>query len=177
MSVTSLRNLPPFYGPDSGNNSQSAKFAGLAERLRERTNTNANGPQATSIQDKPVAHDYAVTKQGEGVVRAGYADPTDASHVQSAFAQALRANGVAGGSPTSGNSGSQGNQSSRGTALYRLVSQMGNSDPSTSALLKSWNSIMQSGRDAGDAGAGALQDSLRSEPSVLESGSSLHLTA
>jgi hypothetical protein len=177
MSVTSLRNLQPFYSPDSGNNSLSAKFAGLAERLRERTNTNANGSQATSIQGTPVAHDYAVTKVGEGVVQAGYADPADASHVQSALAQALRANGVAGGSPTSGTSGSQGNQSSRGTALYRLVSQMGNSDPSTSALLESWNSIMQGGRDAGDVWAGALQGSLRSDASVFESGSSLHLTA
>jgi len=128
--------------------------------LRERTTTTAAGSQVTSIQ-------------GNAVAQAGYADPADGSHVQSAFAQALRANGAAGRSPTSGTSGSQGNQSSRGTALYRLVSQMGNSDPSTSALLESWNSIMQSA----DAGAGAFQGSLRSEAPVFESGHSLHLTA
>jgi hypothetical protein len=172
MSVTSL--LPPFYGPDPGSNAQGA---GRAERLRERTSTTTNGSLATSIEGKPVTRDSALTKEGGGVVQAGYADPADASHLQSAFAQALRANRVAGGSATSGTSGSQGNQSSRGTALYRLVSRMGNSDPSTSALLKSWNSIMQSGREGGDAETGALQSSLQSEASAFESGNSFHLTA
>jgi hypothetical protein len=49
---------------------------------------------------------------------------------------------------TSRSSGLVGARSPTGTALYALVSGMGNSDPATSALLSSWNNIMQTPNSA-----------------------------
>ena len=134
MSVTSVlpgRSTP--YGPVSNNNSQSAKFAGRAQQSQEKPAAQADGPQA------------------------GYADPIDVSQFHSALAQALRADGTTAAGSTSGTSESDGNPSSVGIALYQRISQIGNSEPSTSELLRSWNSIMQSGQDPGDAGAATLQ--------------------
>jgi len=71
------------------------------------------------------------------------------------FAQA---NGAAAGRSTSRSSGAGGGQPSTGAALYKLVSQMGNNDPSTSALLRNWNSIMQTG-DVGSEAGGATEPS------------------
>jgi hypothetical protein len=45
-------------------------------------------------------------------------------------------------------SGSVSTRVSTGTALYALVSGMGNSDPATTALLSSWNDIMQTPNSA-----------------------------
>jgi hypothetical protein len=53
---------------------------------------------------------------------------------------------------------------------------MGDSDLSTSALLRSWNSIMQSGQDGGNARAATLQTLLPNEAPAPESGG-LDLTA
>jgi hypothetical protein len=172
VSVTSLLpGLPPSYGPYSGNNSQSAKLTALAKLLQEKAPTRADGSRATSIQVEP-----AVKKDGKGMARVEYADPADVSHLQSALAQALRANEATAGRATGGTTGSDGSRSSSGTALYELVSQMGNSDPSTAALLRSWNSIMQTGQVAEDTGAAALQGWSQIEAPAFESGS-LNLTA
>jgi hypothetical protein len=97
------------------------------------------------------------------------ADPTDGGEFQSALAQALRADGAGASGSTSGAAESGDSQRSAGIALYKRISQIGNSEPSPSELLKSWNSIMQSGQDADDQGAGVLQALLRSGASPFGS--------
>jgi hypothetical protein len=145
MSVTSvLTDRPTPYRPVSGNNSQSAKFAAPAKQAQENPATRA--------------------------VEAGYADPTDVSQFQSTLEQALRADGATASGSTSGTSESDGSQSSAGIALYKRVSQIGNGEPSASELLRSWNNIMQSGQDAGDAGAATLQALLQSGAPAFGSG-------
>jgi hypothetical protein len=135
MSVTSVvPDRPTPYQPISGNNSQRGKFAAVAKQSQETPATQT----------------------------AGYADPTDVSQFQSALEQALRADGAASAGSTSTTSEVDGSQSSAGIALYKRVSQIGNSEPSASELLRSWNNIMQSGQDAGDAGAATLQAFLQS---------------
>jgi hypothetical protein len=179
MSVVSLGNLPALYSPDSGNISHSTKFAGVTERSRDNTTTDTNGSQLTSISREPVARDFAIEERNRSAAQANSADTVDTNHAQSAFARALRENAVAGrSSPASANPGSQGNQSARGgTALYRLVSQMGNTNPSISTLLNSWNSVMQIGQDAEEAGARTPQRWLQSDAPSFAPGSVLHLTA
>jgi hypothetical protein len=177
MSVTLvLPGLPPSYGPLSDNNSQSAKFIARAEQLRQKTTTQAAGSQEASIQVTGATQGIAVMKDGKGMLEAGYADPTDVSQFQSTLVQALRMAAATAGSSTSGASASDGSQSSIGTALYKRISQMGDSDPSTSALLRSWNSIMQSRQDGGNAGAATLHTLLPNESPAFESGG-LDLTA
>ena len=153
MSVTSvLSSLPPSYGPLSGSISRNAKVA------------------AGTTQD------IAAIKAGKSPAEAGYADPTEVSLFQNALAGHSRADGAIPGRPGSGNSAQNGTRSSSGTSLYELVSRMGNNDPSTAALLRSWNSIMQTGQDAGGAGASTLQTSLQYEVPAFET-STFHLTA
>ena len=155
MSVTSVSSsLLPSYGPLSGSTSRNAKVA------------------AGSTQDIAALQLQA----GKNPVEAGYADPTEVSQFQNAWAGALRADGAIPGRPGSGNSAQNGTRSSSGTSLYKLVSRMGNNDPSTAALLRSWNSIMQTGQDAGDGGAFTLQASLQYEVPAFET-STFHLTA
>lgn len=154
MSVTLvLPGLPPSYGPLSGNNSQSAKVGARAEQLQRETTTQAVGSQRAGTR---ATQGSAVTKGGNDELEAGYADPANVNQFQSALLQA-RITGATAASSAGGTSASNSNQSSIGTALYKRISQMGGTDPSTSALLRSWNSIMQSGQDPGDAGAATLQ--------------------
>jgi hypothetical protein len=137
MSVTSvLPDRPTPYHPISGNNSQG-KFA-------------------------PLAPDRVAPTDRQGTVEAGYAGPTDVSQFQSALAQALRADEATASGSTSTTSESDGTQSSGGIALYKRVSQIGNNESSPSELLRSWNSIMQSGQDPGDTGTATLQALLQS---------------
>ena len=139
MSVTSVvPDRPTPYRPISGNAPQRGKFA------------------------TALSPDRAAPTDRQGTVAAGYADPTDVSQFESALAQALRADETTASGPTSTTSEPDVNQSSAGIALYRRVSQIGNSEPSASELLRSWNSIMQSGQEPGDAGAATLQALLRS---------------
>jgi hypothetical protein len=146
MSVTSvLPDRPTPYNPVSGSNSQRAKFATLAP-------------------------DRAAATDRQGTVAAGYADPTDVGQFQSALEQALRADEATASGSTSGTSESDGNQSSAGLALYKRISQIGNSEPSASELLKSWNSIMQSGQDPGETGSATLQALLQSGAPAFRSG-------
>jgi hypothetical protein len=146
MSVTSvLPNRPTPYHPVSGNKPQGGKFA-------------------------PLAPDRAAPTDRQNTAEAGYADPTDARQFQSALEQARRADEATASGSTSGTSESDGSQSSAGIALYKRVSQIGNSEPSTSELLRSWNNIMQSGQDPGETGSATLQALLRSGTSALGSG-------
>ena len=139
MSVTSvLPDRPTPYPLISGNTPQRGKFAST------------------------LAPDRAAPTDRQGTVAAGYADPSDASQFESALAQALRTDETTASGSTSTTSEPDVSQSSAGIALYRRVSQIGNSEPSASELLRSWNSIMQSGQDPGDAGAATLQALLRS---------------
>jgi hypothetical protein len=106
----------------------------------------------------------AVTRDGPDTVEAGELDSADVGQFQSTFAEALRADGTTARKSTSGapGSGDDGGQSSAGIALYKRVSQIGNNESSPSALLKSWNSIVQGGsQDGGDAAAATLQAHLQ----------------
>jgi hypothetical protein len=141
MSVTSvLADRPTPYRPISATSAPGAKFAPTAKQ-------SGGSPPIQPVE-------------------AGYADPADVSQYQSALEQALRADGATAANSTSGASESQGGQSSAGIALYKRVSQIGNSEPSASELLKSWNSIMQSGQDGDDAGAATLKAFLQSGASA-----------
>ena len=138
MSVTSvLPDRPTPYHPISGNSPQRGKFATLSP-------------------------DRAAPTDRQGTVEAGYVDPTDVSQFQSALAQALRAHGATASGLTSGTSESDSSQSSAGIALYKRISQIGNSESSSSELLRSWNSIMQSGQEPGETGTATLQALLQS---------------
>jgi hypothetical protein len=108
----------------------------------------------------PTAKFAAPAKPSQATPTPQAADPTDASQLQSAWARA-RVDGATASGSTSGTSEPDGRQSSSGIALYKRISQIGNSEPSASELLKSWNSIMQSGQDADEHGAGVLQALLR----------------
>src|SRR6267154_963608 len=113
MSVTSVvPDRPTPYRPISGNTSQR-KFA------------------------TTLAPDRAAPTDRQGTVEAGYAGPTDVSQFQSALAQALRADEAAAPGSTSTTSESDVSQSSAGIALYKRISQIGNSEPSASDLLRS----------------------------------------
>jgi hypothetical protein len=135
MSVTSvLPDRPTPYHPISGNSPQRGKFATLSP-------------------------DRAPPTDRQGTAEAGYAD---VSQFQSTLAQALRADEATASGPTSGTSASGGSQSFAGIALYKRINQIGNSESSPSELLRSWNSIMQSGQDPGDTGTATLQAFLQS---------------
>jgi hypothetical protein len=89
-------------------------------------------------------------------------DATDDSQFESALAQALRADGASASGSSSDAPEAGDGQRSVGIALYKTINQIGNDEPSASDLLKSWNSIMQSGQDADDQGAAVMQALLRS---------------
>jgi hypothetical protein len=146
MSVTSvLPDRPTPYNPISGSNSQRAKFATLS-------------PDRVAPTDRT------------GTVESGSADPTEVNQFQSALEQALRADEATASGSTSRTSESDGSQSSAGIALYKRINQIGNGEPSTSELLRNWNSIMQSGQDPGETGSATLQALLHSGTSAFGSG-------
>jgi hypothetical protein len=147
MSVTPvLPDRPTPYHPISGNNSQRGKFAALSP------------DRAAAPTDR------------QSAAEAGYAGPTDVSQFQSALAQALRADEATASGSASTTSESDGSQSSAGIALYKRISQIGNSEPSASELLRSWNSIMQSGQDPGDSEAATFKALLQSGTPEFGSG-------
>lgn len=165
MSVTSvLPSHPTPYGPVSGNHSQSAKFAVLPKQSQPATQ--ADGSRTTSARISSSTRGSAVLEDGQGTVEAGYADPADVSRFEQAFAQTPRADGATRATSTSGTS--DGSQSSAGIALYQRINQIGN-EPSTSELLRKWNSIMQSGQDAGDAAGATLRALFQNEGPAVRS--------
>ena len=163
MSVKSvLTGLPPSYSLLSGNTSQAAKSAAFAKQVREKTFAETDFSRVTSADDS-VTQNASVERH----------DPADPSPLQSDLEQALREGGAAAGRPTSGASGPPGGQSSPGIALYQRISQYGSDEPSTSTLLKSWNSVMQGGPGAASAAAAFAQalsrnEALGSAPGVLD---------
>jgi hypothetical protein len=143
MSVNSVSTrLPPSYSPVSGSNSQAAKSAAAAQELRQKSIARANAYRTTGATVEDAAQDAS----------AASGDPTDV-HYQSTLEETLQQGAATARKSTEGASGSPGSESSPGIALYRRVSQYGNSEPRTSALLKSWNNIMQSGQAADGAAA------------------------
>ena len=165
MSVNSVpTGLPRSYSPLSGNTSRTAKSAPIAKGILDERFAKANVSQATSAEVDGSAQDASV-KSG---------DPTDGEQFQSTLEQALREGAATGGSSTGG--ASSGSQPSRGLALYQRVSQYGNNEASTSALLESWNTIMQGGENADSAAAAFLKTLSQSETPVYRSGV-LDLTA
>lgn len=172
MSMNSIGSYgpPPSFGPLLGNGAPGAKFGAIAAQLQEETVTEKNGAQVTTIQTPNGPHEIAVTMNGTSLVEAGYADPLAVNQFKSALSQALQAAASASPGSASGTTGSVGSQSSAGAAIYQLINQLGNNDPSTSALLGSWNSMMQSGGDTGAAQSSSLQAFLKSEVPAFESG-------
>ena len=161
MSVNSVSTgLLPSYGPLSGNSSQSAKYARLAKELPEKASVTADDPQITSTEFDSAPQGAAVASD----------TPSDASQFQSTLEQTLREGGAAAGASTSGTAASLGNSSAPGIALYKRVNQYSSKEPSTSALLKSWNSIMQSGQDQDSAGAAVAKALLQNAAPGFESG-------
>ena len=161
MSVTSVfSGHPAPYGPVSGNNPQSAKLAVLPKQSQPATR--ADGSQVTSARISGSTRDGTVLEDRQSTVEAGYAGPTDVSQFEQAFAQTLRPDGTTRATPKSGTAESGGSQRSAGIALYQRINQIGN-EPSTSELLRKWNSIMQGGHDAGDAGAATLRALFQNE--------------
>ena len=100
----------------------------------------------------------------------------DVGQAQSTLEKARRQAEAAAKSPTDETSESPGGRPSPGIALYERISQYDNSGSSASALLKSWNEIMQGGRDSESAAAAFAKTLSRNETSDFESGI-LDLTA
>jgi len=177
MSVNSVStSLLPSYGALSGNNSQTAKSAAFAKELPEKTSATADGPQVTTAPASEATQDAAVTQNGGSAAKPGYGGPTDDSPFQSELEQASRADAAAAGRSASGPSGSRGGQAPAGIALYKRISQIGNDEPSASALLKRWNSIMQGEQGAGHTATATSQAFSQNGATRFESGI-LDLTA
>ena len=129
MSVTSVTHglLPAAYG--------------LTERPPQRITPEANDSQAAAgSRGKSVARESAALPSSHSAT-----DLETLENSRGSLALALKANRLATRGSTEASADSTGKQSSRAAALYKQVSQMGSSDPATSALLHSWNHIMQSG--------------------------------
>jgi hypothetical protein len=167
MSVNSvLTGLPPSYGPLAANNSQTAKSGALAKELPGRPFNKTDLPQVTGAEAQIAGQDSPTTG----------GDPTHVGPLQSVLERALREGGAAAGRSASGSSGSPGGGSSAGIALYQRISQYGNSESSMSALLKSWNEIVQGGQIADSAVATFAKTLSQNETLGLQS-SVLDLTA
>jgi hypothetical protein len=151
MSVNSVSTrLPPSYTPLTGSNSPSARSTAAAQGLRQKSFAGSNTYRTT---------DASVTN----------GDATDV-RFESTLEDRLQQGAATAGKSTGGTSGSSGGQSSPGIALYQRVSQYGNSEPRTSALLASWNNIMKGG-DGADGAAAAFAKALsQNETPGSESG-------
>jgi hypothetical protein len=143
MSVNSVSTrLPPSYNLLSGNTSPTARPAAAANERAAKPFAKANVSQSTGTAARGATRDASVTS----------GDSTD-DHLQSTLEQALHEGAATAGTSRDGTSDSPAGTSAPGIALYQRVSQYGNSEPRTSALLQSWNSIMQGGPDADTAAA------------------------
>ena len=160
MSVNSvLPGLSPSYGPLSGSGSQSAKSAARAKEFPDKTAVNADPSQVTGAEADSATQEPSAPTGGTG-----------ATQFQSTLEQALRQGGGTSESATGAASDSLSEQSSPGIAVYQRVSQYGNNEPSTSALLKRWNSIMQSGGNVDGAAADFAKALAQNETPGLDSG-------
>ena len=152
MAVHSVSTgLPPSYSV-SGSTSPTARSAAIAKGLAGQSFAKANTSQSTSGKES-----------------------TD-TEFQSTLEQELREGTATAGRSASDSSGSPAGQSSAAIALYQRVSQYGNNEPQTSALLKSWTTIMQGGDDADSAAAAFAKALSQSQAPGSEAGV-LDLTA
>lgn len=103
-------------------------------------------------------------------------DAIDVVELQSGAERKYQEAGAGPGSSTGDTSGSPGGQSSPGIALYQRISQYGNNEPGTSALLKSWNNIMQGSQDA-DGAVAAFAKTLAQNQTPGSGSGVLDLTA
>ena len=169
MSVNSvLPGLLPYYGPLSGNGSQqNAKAAPRAQEFPDQTTVNAEPSQTSSATVEQVTPDSSAQS----------GNSTTADQLQSSLKQALRQGGATAGNTASTSSDVLSDSPSPGIAAYQRISQYGNnSEPSTSALLKRWNNIMQSSNGADGAAADFAKLLAQNETPGLTSGV-LDLTA
>ena len=163
MSVNSVSTgLPPPYNVLSGNDSQTAKSAALAQAPPEKTFAEADAARVASAG-------VGGTTQPNAAV----ASDAPGSQFKNTLEEALREGRATARKSTNGSSGSPGDQPSPGIALYQRIKQYGNNEPSTSALLKSWNNIMRGGQDADSAAAAfakalSQNEALGSESGVLD---------
>jgi hypothetical protein len=166
MSVNSvLTGLPPSYNPRSSNSSPTARPAAAAKELREKSFARTGASRVTSAEVDGPTQDAPVTS----------GDATDVQF-HSTLDQALHEGAATAGRSSSSASEPPGGQSPAGIALYQRVSQYGNNEPQTSALLRTWNTIMQGGPDADTAAATFAKALSQSETPGSESGV-LDLTA
>jgi hypothetical protein len=153
MSVNSvLTGLPPSYNPRSSTSSPTARPAAAAKQLSEKS--------------------FART----GASRVASGDATDVQF-ESTLEQALHEGAATASKSSSGTPESPGAQSPAGLALYQRVSQYGNNEPRTSALLKSWNTIMQGGGPDADTAAAAFAKALSQHEAPGSESGVLDLTA
>lgn len=166
MSVNSvLTGLPPSYNPRSSTSSPTARSTAAAKELREKSFARTGASRVTSAEDDGAKQDASVTS----------GDATDVQF-HGTLEQALHEGAATASRSSTGTPESPGAQSPAGLALYQRVSQYGNNEPRTSALLKSWNTIMQGGLDADAAAATFAKALSQNETPGSESGV-LDLTA
>jgi hypothetical protein len=166
MSVNSVSTgLPPSYNPLSGNSSPTARSAAATKDLRERAFAGTGASRVTSAEVDGAAQDASVTSGDAASIQ-----------FQSTLEQALHEGAATVGRSSGGSSGSPYGQPPAGIVLYQRVSQYGDNEPRTSALLKSWNTIMQGGPDADTAAATFAKALSQNETPGSESGV-LDLTA
>jgi hypothetical protein len=148
--------LSPSYGIRSGDSSQTAGPTALAKERPERS--------------------FAAEVDAARDASAPNSNATDAGQVQSTLERTRRQTRATAQTPTGETSESPGGRPAPGIALYERISQYDNSEPSTSTLLKSWNEIMQSGRDTESAATAFAKALSANETLGFESGI-LDLTA
>ncbi len=161
MSVNSVSTglPPPSNSLFSAGNSRTARSAAPSF-------ANANSSQVGGAGVKSATPDTSVPGGDAGDLQ-----------FRSNFERAQREEGSPSTeSASSGTTGSTGGRSSPGIALYQRINQYGDSEPSTSALLESWNNIMRGGQETDSAATAFAKRLLQNGAPGSESGV-LDLTA
>jgi hypothetical protein len=166
MSINPTSNfLLPLYGPLVGNSPLAAKSTALVQEAAEKASREAVIP-ATGLSSPTSGRD-APAADSNG-------DPEGS--VESGLERALRQGRVAAGNSTGESSNLASARHTPAIGLYRRVSQYGDSGPSVSSLMKSWNDIV-SQTQLQDADVASHVKAVAQNASLgLQSGI-LHLTA
>jgi hypothetical protein len=166
MSIRPTSNfLLPFYGPLAGNSHPAAKSAALSQEAAEKASREAVTPATvpgspTSARDAPAAD----------------SNGTPDGNVESSLERALRQGRVAAGNSTGESSNLASARHAPAIGLYRRVSQYGDSGPSVSSLMKSWNDILSQTQLEDTDVASHVKAVAQNDSLGLQSGI-LHLTA
>jgi len=144
MSVHSVSTGLLPYDALSRSNSQTAKSAAIAPELRGSRDSQADLFRVNRGEINGAAEDTAGSAAKRG-------DVPGVDDFHRPFERVYRGSGSAAGNATEGATESPAGRQPPGIALYERVSQYGNGEPSASALLKSWNTIMQGGQEADGA--------------------------